>query len=147
MSLLWTLNLPHEDKAACALLKAYEESRKQVQQGYVNFQEFTPDSLTTPKFKTARTVAKWWEKAWKASRKEVNLRGYITFVFANSPVLPQIGQLKNPMLLGKFIAAAPPRITLREQPTLERYRAVLCQEFKSTAAMAALGLLSKHDSV
>jgi len=143
----WRLELSKEDKAAFAFLSAYERVRKERQRGYQNFKEDTPEILTTSKFKTARTLSKWFGLAWQVTRKQPNLEGYIAYCFRrNAPTVPMLGQLRNNHLLGEFIAASPDGVQIKELKPHELtaiYRKTFDPLLANTQTLAALGLIPR----
>jgi len=142
----WRLELSQEDKEAFAFADAYRRVRRQYQNGFTNFREQSPETLNTPKFKTARTLAKWFKLSWSVTRKQPNLEGYVSYVFKRlSPTIPHLGQLKNAKLLGEFIAAAP-EIEIKQLKPHELtalYRKALSPELRHTQTLASLGLILK----
>lgn len=104
----WTTSLSESDKRTVVLALAYESLRRKTQFGYQVF-DLTKDPTQTPGFKAFRTVEKWLDDqhariAWG----DVTWKGYITFVFEHlKPLIPQPGQLKNPLLLKKYLTTVP----------------------------------------
>ncbi len=140
----WRLELSPEDKDAYTFASAYARVRKTYQAGYRLFRGDTPEILKDKRFKTSRTLAKWFKESWNVSRKQPNLDGYIEYCFKRlAPTIPQIGQLKNRKLLGEFISAAPELEVkeLTDQELTNLYRKCLSPELTHTQTLAMLGLI------
>lgn len=140
----WRLELSQEDKDAYTFASTYARVRKTYQAGYRLFKADGPEVVNEPRFKTARTLAKWFRESWNVSRKQPNLEGYVAYCFKRlAPTVPHLGQLKNRKLLGEFIAAAP-EIKVKELDPHELtalYRKSLSPELTHTQTLAMLGLI------
>lgn len=99
------------DRQTIVFIKAYENVRKtRGQEGYRTYIfNGSDDPTQAPAFKTFRTVTEWMiGKGWNVSWSEFHWQGFIEYVFKSlSPIIPQPGQLKNPVLLKKYISSAP----------------------------------------
>lgn len=144
----WMEELDEDQRNALTFALAYEKIRRSDGHfGYRVFPEISPLALELSAFKTSLTVVRWLKlTGWKISWTEVHWQGFIKFAFRSmKPSVPQIGQLKNGMLLRRYLASAPaaedwspPK---RPRADLERiYRACLDPELSTTPVLAALGL-------
>jgi len=141
------------ERNALTFAMAYEKIRRELGQfGYRVFPEISPVVLELSSFKTSRTVVKWLEHTgWKISWTEVHWQGYIKFAFRQmAPTVPQLGQLRNGMLLRRYLASAPDAAEWeppkRPREDLERiYRACLDPLLATTPVLAALGLRPRFE--
>lgn len=149
----WMEELVSEQRNALTFAMAYEKIRRELGHfGYRVFPQLSPVCLELSAFKTSLTVVRWLEQTgWKISWTEVHWQGYIKFAFRSmKPTVPQLGQLRNGMLLRKYIASAPAQEEWqppkRSRRDLERiYRSVLDSELATTPVLAALGLRQRHE--
>jgi hypothetical protein len=98
------------DKQAYLMLITYERERRKQQRGYKAFED--PDVSTlaeTPIWKTFRTISLWLKaKGCFIRLADVHWQGYVEYVFREmTPTIPMPGQLRNDMLLRKYVSAIP----------------------------------------
>lgn len=141
----WRLELSPEDKDAYTFSFAYAKVRARYQNGYKLFKAEGPEILQSRRFKTARTVAKWFSKSWSVTRKQPNLEGYIEYCFRRmEPTVPHLGQLRNEKLIREFIAAAPDVEVLgglTDEELINRYKRALDPVLRHTQIISRLGLI------
>lgn len=102
-------HLSEEARKAYVLAKFYERCRQETgQYGYQIFKD-VEDLTANATFKTFCTVQQWMSaKQWSVGFRQVHWQGYVKFVFENfKPNAPQPGQLKNEVLLKKYMLSAP----------------------------------------
>lgn len=138
-------NLPEDDRIALMLLLEYENVRKTKQTGYKAFQQLSEDIIKSSLFKSARTVAKWLiEKGFDIRWIELAWRGYVEYVFKESKTIPQIGQLKNNVLLKRYLSTSQvveDQIEISKKKLSEIYSKVLHPAIKDDLAIyRALGI-------
>lgn len=143
----WVRDLTLEEQRGLTFAFAYERARASRQRGFKLWRKFSKESLDTPKFRTARTLSKWFQEKWSVTRKEVNLDGYVEYVFDRlSPTIPHLGQLKNERLIREFISSCPNpkkvRLNIKSESEMrDLYRSILSEEFSSSKGLQSLGLL------
>lgn len=106
----WIEQLSNEDRVVLVFIRCYESARKQAGQfGYSAFRKEDETIVNLPLFKQFRTVCRWMlSKGWKVTFGEVHWQGYVKYVFDNlKPNIPQPGQLKNEVLLKRYLLSAP----------------------------------------
>ena len=148
----WMDELETDQRSALTFAMAYERIRRELGHfGYRVFPELDASALNTSAYKTSVTIVRWLKQTgWRISWTEVHWQGYIKFAFrALHPTVPQLGQLRNAMLLRRYLASAPvenwepPK---RSRADLERiYRDVLDDGLATTPVLAALGLRSRYE--
>lgn len=106
---MWFYSLPPSERAILVLIKAYEDTRREVQWGYKVFQEEGIQNVDTPLWKTFRTVLKFLQDhGWDITWKEVHWIGYVKFSFeVLKPTIPSPGQLKNKKVLADYMLSVP----------------------------------------
>jgi hypothetical protein len=107
---VWFEALTEEQRIALLFAGVYEDHRKKGGQfGYRLFPVEDVSIVNHPTFKTFVTITKWLvDNGWNITWKEAHWRGYVEYVFKEmKPSVPQPGQLKNIVLLKKYIATMP----------------------------------------
>lgn len=107
---MWFDQLTSLDKRVLVFIHCYENiRRKQCQFGYKVFRVQDVSIIDKPVFKQGRTVVSWLDKqGWTISWNTKHWLGYVKFVFKElNPTVPQIGQLKNQVLLKHYILSSP----------------------------------------
>lgn len=131
---------------AFLLAKAYEQVRKKKQFGYKLFgHKLDEETKSLPLFKQFVTLADWLlSQGWHLSWTEMHWQGYLSFAFSEfSPAVPLPGQLKNPVLLKKYLQSLPDKEQeCKETSDLENLyaRVVLPEISKDKKLMRSLGL-------
>lgn len=143
------MNLQNEqqfEQRAIILAKVYQKERqKRGQAGYKAFY-LEEEFLGTTLHKQLVTVCKWLHsKGWNVTLKEYHWQGYVASVFDFfDPSIPQAGQLKNEMLLRKYLKTG---FTKAEPPVREMeetYRNVLRDEVSPNTVIHLLGLRDRN---
>lgn len=139
--------LGDDERRVLTFVRAYVQTRKEHGQwGYEAWRGDPKDFLKTPVFKQFRTVVRWLDSlGWQISWREVHWQGFLRYVFTEfDPSIPQPGQLRNKMLLARYIKSSPteagkPRRTAKELE--EVYQRVVRPEIsRSATMMTILGL-------
>lgn len=134
------------------LAKAYEEQRRKHGQG--GFRIFwDPDQIdpSSPHWKSFTTVLTWLEKTgWVVTWKTVHWQGYVAFAFEESlPTILMPGQLKNIVLLKKYLTSAP-KVDFKPERTPHDMEAIYSKVVRSeissnTLFMQSLGIKRLSD--
>lgn len=130
-------NLPDEYRRTLVLIVRYEmELAKRGIYSYRYFDKATPEIANDRIFKGFDTVRKWMEqKGWRVSWKFVDWQGYVSYVFDFfAPMLPQPPQMKNDILIKRYLSARTednPAIPERSTETLKAlYAKVVPEEYR-----------------
>lgn len=140
---MWIDDLTLDQRRAFALLTAYQEVRRKRQGGYRVFADQGPQVLQMPVFKQFMTVSAWIRQAgWKITAKESHWQGFVEYVFASlAPTIPQPGQLKNMMLLRKYVGSVPDVQVVGESPDNLEARYTRClRRVSGVPIQSVLGL-------
>lgn len=107
--IMWIDQLDEHARRAFLLLKAYEEARRASGHGgYTAVKVWNESVVEMPIFKQFMTVVSWLDsQGWKVTREECHWSGYVKYVFFYlAPIIPQPGQMKNKMILEKYVKSS-----------------------------------------
>jgi len=112
----WIKTLSVEDRKTVALAKSYEQLRRNREPFYRVLPNPSADTLQSRNFKTFTTIRKWLEAlGWSFEFRDSPWKRYVQFVFEvlcpddRPDALPPVpGQIKNPIILRRFLSTPPP---------------------------------------
>jgi hypothetical protein len=102
------MSLSELDGRTVVLIRAYEKARRDF--GHAGYKCLVQDGdhleVKPQIWKTFQTVLQWLlSKGFRITWKESAWEGYVRYVFQDlSPTVPQPGQLKNEVLLKRYLA-------------------------------------------